>query len=49
MDEFRTEIRKFAPRTIRELNPNNKQWVAGLIVDVRFGEDPAHNGRVTVR
>ena len=36
MDEFRTEIRKFAPRSIRELHPNNKQWVAGLIVDVRL-------------
>ena len=36
MDEFRAEIRKFAPRSIRELNPNNKQWVAGLIVDVRL-------------
>ena len=31
LDEFRAEIRKFAPRSIRELNPN-KQWAAGLIV-----------------
>ena len=36
MDEFRAEIRKFAPRSIRELHHNNKQWVAGLIVDVRL-------------
>lgn len=36
MDEFRAEIRKFAPRSIRELHHNNKQWVAGLIVDMRL-------------
>lgn len=36
MDEFQQELRKFSPRTIRELTAGSKQWVAGLIVDVRL-------------
>lgn len=36
MDEFQQEIRKFSPRSIRELTAGSKQWVAGLIVDVRL-------------
>ena len=36
MDEFQQEVRKFSPRTIRELTAGSKQWVAGLIVDVRL-------------
>ncbi len=36
MDEFEQEVRKFSPRSIRELNAGSKQWVAGLIVDVRL-------------
>ena len=36
MDEFEQEVRKFSPRSIRELNTGSKQWVAGLIVDVRL-------------
>ena len=36
MDEFQQEVRKFSPRSIRELTAGSKQWVAGLIVDVRL-------------
>ena len=36
MDEFEQEVRKFSPRCIRELTTGSKQWVAGLIVDVRL-------------
>ena len=36
MDEFQQEVRKFSPRSIRELTAGTKQWVAGLIVDVRL-------------
>lgn len=36
MDEFQREVRKFSPRSIRELTAGSKQWVAGLIVDVRL-------------
>ena len=36
MDEFQHEVRKFSPRSIRELTAGSKQWVAGLIVDVRL-------------
>ena len=36
MDEFEQEVRKFSPRAIRDLNAGSKQWVAGLIVDVRL-------------
>ena len=36
MDEFQQEVRKFSLRSIRELTAGSKQWVAGLIVDVRL-------------
>ena len=35
MEAFETEVRKFAPRRIRELQANNQSVVAGLIMDIR--------------
>ncbi|MCH1610513.1 MAG: DNA polymerase III subunit alpha [Luminiphilus sp.] len=35
MEAFETEVRKFAPRRIRELQANNQGVVAGLIMDIR--------------
>ena len=35
MQEYDNEIRKFAPRRIRDLQPESSTTVAGLIVDVR--------------
>lgn len=35
IEEYEQEIRKFAPRRIRELQADNSATVAGLIVDVR--------------
>jgi len=35
IDEYEQELRKFVPRRIRELQPDNAATVAGLIVDVR--------------
>ena len=35
IQEYEAEIRKFAPRRIRDLQPDNGTTVAGLIVDVR--------------
>ncbi len=35
IQEYESEIRKFAPRRIRDLQPDNAVTVAGLIVDVR--------------
>jgi len=35
IDEYEAELRRFVPRRIRELQPDNHAIVAGLIVDVR--------------
>ena len=35
MEAFESEVRKFAPRRIRELQANNQAVVAGLILDIR--------------
>ena len=35
MEAFEAEVRKFAPRRIRELQANNQAVVAGLILDIR--------------
>ena len=35
MQEYEGEIRKFAPRRIRDLQPDSSTTVAGLIVDIR--------------
>jgi DNA polymerase III alpha subunit len=35
MEAYEAEVRKFAPRRIRELQANNQAVVAGLILDIR--------------
>ncbi len=35
IQEYETEVRKFAPRRLRDLQPDNNITVAGLIVDIR--------------
>ncbi len=49
MEAYEAEVRKFAPRRIRELQANNQAVVAGLILDIRTIKNPAgsHGGTDT--